>query len=221
MKAVVFDMDGLMFDSERIVQYSWNKAGTLLVNQNLGEEIYHTLGFNKTKRRIYFKKLLGERFDFETFQILSSYFYYQYVRNNGLPIKLGLLELLEYLKNNEYKIAVATSSSYKNAMNHLIDAKIIEYFDVIITGDMITKAKPDPEIYITACHKLNVPANKAYALEDSYHGIKAAYNAGMKAIFVPDLLKDDSPITDYMYKRCESLLEVVDFLKKVTYGSDN
>ena len=148
MEAVVFDMDGLMFDTERIVQYSWNKAGNLLINKNLGEELYHTLGFNKEKRREYFKNLLGDQFDFETFQILASFYYYQYVRNHGLPIKTGLLEILKYLKDHQYKIAIATSSSYKNTMNHLKSAKILEYFDAIVTGDLVTKAKPDPEIYL-------------------------------------------------------------------------
>lgn len=219
MKAVVFDMDGLMFDSERIVQYSWNKAGQLLVNKNLGEEIYHTLGFNKKKRREYFKELLGEKFDFETFQILSSYYYYQYIRKNGIPIKKGLLELLEYLKEHHFKIAIATSSSLKNTMNHLNEVGILSYFDVIVTGDLVKKAKPDPEIYLTASQKLVIEPQECYALEDSYHGLKAAYYAGMKAIFVPDLLKDETPVIDIIETKCESLLDVKEYIK-VNYDKD-
>lgn len=221
MNAVVFDMDGLMFDSERLVQYSWNKAGYLMINRNLGEEIYNTLGFNKEKRREYFKQLLGERFDFETFQILSSYFYYDYLHKNGIPMKKGLKELLQYLKDHNYKIAIATSSSYKNTIKHLIETNIREYFDIIITGDQVTKAKPDPEIYLTACLKLGVDPQDAYALEDSYHGIKAAYLAGMKPVFIPDLLKDDNPIKDYIEIKCDSLLVFIDYLKKVDYEFDN
>lgn len=214
MKAVVFDMDGLMFDSERIVQLSWQKAGLLMINRDLGKEIYHTLGFNRQKRRDYFYQLLGEKFDFETFQVLSSFYYYQYVKNNGLLIKKGLKELLLYLKENQYKIAIATSSSYKTTMNHLKNAHIEDYFDAIITSDFVTKAKPDPQIYILACQKLGVKPQEAYALEDSYHGIKAAYYAHMKAIFVPDLLKDDTVIKDYIETKCDSLLEVIEYIRR-------
>lgn len=219
MKAVVFDMDGLMFDSERVVQYAWNQAGSLMVNKNLGEEIYHTLGFNKDKRRQYFKNLLGENFDFETFQIISSCFYYNYIHRNGIPMKEGLKELLQYLKDNHYRIALATSSSHKNAVKHLTDTNIIDYFDVLVTADQVKKAKPDPEIYLTACLKLGVNPKEAYALEDSYHGIQSAYFAGMKAVFIPDLLKDDYPIKDYIEVKCDSLLLFIDYLKKVNYGS--
>lgn len=217
MEAVVFDMDGLMFDSERIVQYSWTKAGMALVNRDLGKEIYHTLGFNKKKRREYFKKLLGEDFDFETFQVIASFYYYHYLRSNGIPIKKGLLELLNYLKENDFAIALATSSSYKNTIKHLKEVHIEQYFDVIITGDQVNKAKPDPEIYLKACAKLKVEPQNAYALEDSYDGILAAYNAHMKPIFVPDLLKDSKPIDEYIITKCDSLLAVRDYLE----GSNN
>jgi len=213
MKAVVFDMDGLMFDSERIVQYSWTKAGMLLANRDLGKEIYHTLGYSKKKRREYFKELLGDHFDFETFQIIASIYYYDYLKKNGIPIKKGLLELLEYLKENHYAIALATSSSYKNTIKHLKEVQIDHYFDVIVTGDQVKKAKPDPQIYMIACQKLNVDPTLAYALEDSYHGIISAYQANMKAIFVPDLLEDEKPIAQYIEAKCSSLLEVKDYLR--------
>lgn len=206
MQAVVFDMDGLMFDTERIVQYSWTKAGMALINRDLGKEIYHTLGFNKKKRREYFIDLLGENFDFDTFQIIASFYYYQYLQNNGIPIKKGLLELLNYL---------TTSSSYKNTIKHLRQVHIEQYFDVIITGDQVNKAKPDPEIYIKACNQLNVDPQDAFALEDSYHGIISASLANLKPIFVPDLLKDSKSIDEYIIAECDSLLTVIDYLKEV------
>lgn len=212
MKAVIFDMDGLIFDSERLVQYAWNRAGNAMGKGNSGEEIYHTLGFNRSQRRAYFKQLYGEHFDFETFQILSSLYYYDYLKKNGLPVKEGVYELLDYLYQSGYQIALATSSGYQTAVNHLIAADIYSYFSVLITGDQVMKSKPNPEIYQRACAALNIQPEEGYALEDSYHGLQAAHACGLKAVFVPDLLKDDTPVRDIIFLKCPSLLDFKDYL---------
>lgn len=214
MKAVIFDMDGLMFDTERLVQYSWNQAGMAMKKGQSGLEIYNTLGFNRNQRRAYFKKLYGEKFDFETFQILSSFYYYQYTKLHGVPVKKGLYELLDFLKQNNYLIALATSSSSKSARNLLKQAHIEHYFNAIITGDQIHHGKPDPEIYNKACLALGVNPQDGYALEDSYHGLQSAYTCGLKPIFVPDLLTDDTPVKDIIIAKCENLLEVIQYISQ-------
>ena len=216
MKAVIFDMDGLMFDTERLVQYSWNQAGNAMGKGNSGEEIYHTLGFNKNKRREYFKHLYGQRFDFETFQILSSVFYYRYVRKNGVPVKKGLYELLDYLSKHDYQIALATSSSQESALKLLRSTGIDHYFSVMITGDQVIHSKPDPEIYQRACDALGIQPSEGIALEDSYHGLRAAYVCGLNPIFVPDLVTDPDPVKDIIVCQCESLLDVITYIESLT-----
>ena len=123
-----------------------------------------------------------------------------------------LLELLEYLKEQHFKIAIATSSSLKNTMNHLNEVGILSYFDVIVTGDLVKKAKPDPEIYLTASQKLVIEPQECYALEDSYHGLKAAYYAGMKAILIPDIKSPSEETLKIAYKKLDNLLEVIELL---------
>lgn len=213
MKAVIFDMDGLMFDTERLVQASWQFAGEKLGYHNFGENIYHTLGFGKRDREAYFKKQYGMNFPFETFQVFSSLFFHRYIKMHGLPTKPGLFELLDYLTKNHYLIALATSSSRKTALHHLAAVGISDYFTCIISGDLVHKAKPDPEIYQLAISQLQIPCESCFALEDSYHGLKAAYLAGAKAIFVPDLLQDEGPVKDFIVAKCASLHEIITYLE--------
>lgn len=215
LEAVVFDMDGLMFDSERIVQMSWTKAGEVLGYGPLGENIYYTLGFNLQKRAAYFKNKYGEDFPFEKFLKEYRKFYWSYVKTHGLPMKTGLVELLSYLKEKNMKLAIATSSSDTSAKNNIEQAGISHYFDAIISGNMVKKSKPAPEIYQTACKKLNVSPERAMALEDAPNGLRAAHAAGMMAVMVPDLLKDSSSVDDILFAKKENLLEVRSWLQKI------
>ena len=138
-------MDGLLFDSERIVQRSWKMAGDELGILHMGDVIYHTLGMNRTGRNEYFRKYIREDFPFEEFGRLTRDNFWKIVDKEGLPLKKGVKELLAYGKAQGYKMAVATSSSREYAMGNLIRAGIDPYFDSVICGDMVKKAKPDPE----------------------------------------------------------------------------
>ncbi len=214
LEAVVFDMDGLMFDSERIVQMSWNKAGEVLGYGQLGENIYHTLGFNLQKRAAYFKNKYGKEFPFEKFLKEYRKFYWNYVKRHGLPIKMGLHELLSFLKNKNIKMAIATSSSDTSAKNNISQAEIAHYFDAIISGNMVKKSKPFPEIYQIACKQLNVLPEHAMALEDAPNGLRAAHAAGMMAVMIPDLLEDSSTIDNILFAKKKNLLEVRNWLEE-------
>lgn len=212
-EAVVFDMDGLMFDSERIVQESWNKAGEKMGYGLLGDEnIHFTLGFNRERRKIYFREKYGADFPYEEFQDLYAGIYNEYVKEKGVSVKKGLYELLEVLENRGIPRAVATSSSRENALENLKRAGILEKFQAVVTGDMVREGKPSPEIYITACRKLKVPGEKAVALEDAPNGILAAKKAGMHTVFVPDILEDCSGFPCVPDRKAESLQEVAMWL---------
>jgi HAD superfamily hydrolase (TIGR01509 family) len=210
--AVVFDMDGLMFDSERIIQISWNQAGQKMGYGALGDDnVRNTLGFNNARRRQYFLGAYGEDFPYEEFRRRYRLEFAAYVDEHGLPAKKGLHELLEALKRRGISMAVATSSSREYALGNITREGIESYFQTIITGDMVKKAKPDPEIYVKACEALGVDPQQAMALEDSYHGIRSAYQAGMLPVMVPDLLRDISPVETLLAGCADSLLEVAEW----------
>lgn len=208
IKAVVFDMDGLMFDSERIVQKSWDIAGEQMGYGKLGGHIVNTLGFNRERREQYFKETCGADFPFERFQELYRKAFYEYVEHEGLPAKKGLHQLLQLLRRKQIPMAVATSSSREHAVGNLKKEGIEDYFAAVITGNMVSEAKPSPEIYEKACRALGVDPREALALEDSYNGIRSAHGAGMITIMIPDLLTDSSCVDEILDGKMESLLEV-------------
>lgn len=213
LEAVVFDMDGLIFDSEQVVKRSWNIAGEALGYGRVGEHIYHTLGFNVKRREQYFKSVYGEDFKMAEFGVLSGKAFRQIVAEEGLGVKPGVRELLQYLEDHGIKTAVATSSRRGYSMEILKDAGLWEYFDGAVFGDMVENAKPDPEIYQKACEKIGAAPEKSMALEDSPAGIRSAHAAGMMPVMVPDLVEPDAEIQKLYMKKFSTLHEVLELLR--------
>lgn len=215
IEAIVFDMDGLLFDSERIVQRSWEEAGNQLGLEHMGETIYHTLGMNLAGRNHYFRNTIAKDFPCEEFAKQARIWFYKIVNEEGLPMKNGARELLEYGKANGYRMAIATSSRREYALKNLKAAKIYDFFDAGVFGDMVQHAKPDPEIYLKACDSIGAAPANCIALEDAPAGIRAAYAAGMKPIMIPDLVAPTPEIEALLYGTCDTLLGVIGILEKL------
>lgn len=211
-KALVFDMDGLLLDSERIVQRSWNEAGNLMGIFGVGEHIYNTLGMNRKARNAYFRQALGPDFDQDEFNKKASECFFRIVKDEGLPVKKGAIELLKHVKAKGYKTAVATSSSREYATGVLKNAGLYQYFDSGVFGDMVEHAKPDPEIYLKACENIGVNPKDCLALEDAPAGVRSAHAAGLTVIVVPDLVQPTEDILSLVLKKCNSLDEVIHML---------
>jgi len=207
-KALVFDMDGLIFDSERIVQRSWNLSGQVLGLGNVGEHIYYTLGLNRASRKKYYEENIRRDFPFEEFTALTRRTFFEIVEREGLPMKPGVKEILTYGKENGMKLALATSSSRDYAMKCLREAGIDTYFDGIVCGDMVSHSKPDPEIYLRACELVGIQPEEALAFEDAPAGIEAAYRAGMKVVMIPDLVQPTEKVESMLWEKWETLLDV-------------
>ena len=138
--------------------------------------------------------------------------YHERYDGGRLPLKPGIRELLEYLKENDYKIGLASSTREAVVSQQLIDAGLRPYFDNLTCGDMLKKSKPEPDIYLMACEKLEVLPEEAIAIEDSFNGIRSAYRAGMFPIMVPDLLQPDDEMRELSGKIFEDLFKVKDWL---------
>lgn len=213
IEGLIFDMDGLLLDSERIVQRTWNAMSGELGIPNFGEHIYNTLGLNRSARSEYFYRTIGEDFPMERFLEGTRKLFYEIVEKEGLPVKTGVKELLEYGRKKGYKMAVATSSGGDYAKKVLSDAGIWEYFDGAVFGDMVTKTKPDPQIYLMACEAVGVSPENAMGFEDSPNGVRSAHSAGLVTVMVPDLVKPGKEL-DGLYDYCfATLLDVVSLLQ--------
>lgn len=188
IKALIFDMDGLLFDSERVVQRSWNIVGKEMGYEQFGDHIYNTIGLNIDGRREYFQKSVKADFPMEDFSQRTRDVFYEIEGSEGIPLKPGACELIDFAKNKGYKLAVASSSRRVHGINLLKKTGIKDCFDTQIYGDMVTRAKPDPEIFLTACASLEIKLEEAIVLEDSPNGIKAAHLAGALPVMIPDLV---------------------------------
>ena len=214
-KGVVFDMDGLMFNTEWVVKYSWDMAGKDMGYESFGDNIYNTLGMNKAARKEYFLEKYGENFDFDGFTEIYREYCLSYLKEKGTPIKPGLFELLEYLKSEGIPMVVATSSNEEFAMSKLKETGCLKYFKRVICGNMVTKSKPDPQIYNIARKELGMDASDVLALEDAPNGIRAALAAGINVIMIPDLLENaPSELEGKLTAKLEDLNKVVEFIKK-------
>lgn len=215
MKAVVFDMDGLMFDTEFLVVKGWDYAGEKLGVGKLGYMVNKTLGVNHEKTKEIFYEDFQDKVDVEKLTELTREYVYAYYDKHGTPEKPYLHETLNFLKDNNYKMAVASSSRKETVLKHLKNAKILDYFEAVICGDMISNSKPHPEIYLKACNALKEKPSNCYALEDSPNGIKSANAAGMVPIMIPDLIEPDDEIKKLYKAKLNSLGEFITYLKNI------
>lgn len=213
IKALLFDMDGLLLDSEWVVQESWNVAGEALGYGKVGEHIYNTLGMNASGRKEYFNNVFGTGFPYEEFQKLSRKAFFNVADQEGIPLKPGAKELIFYAKQMGYKVGLVTSSRKEYAMDVLKKAGIFSCFDGCIFGDMVSKSKPDPEIYEKGCKMLGEEPEWCIAFEDAPAGVIAASAAGIDVIMVPDLVQPNDAIRMRTWKVLDSLDEAIGLLR--------
>ena len=214
MKAVVFDMDGLLFDTERLCMKSWVQVAKEWDIPDMEKVFPQCIGLNANDTRSLVLAHYGQDFPLEKFQKEASDWFRADIAQNGLPVMTGVKEILSYLNTTDYLIGLASSTKYDSVVKKLEMAGIREYFSVIVTGDMVEHSKPRPDIYLLACEKLGVEPGQAYALEDSPNGIRAAHSAGMKPIMVPDMIAPDEEMERLSFLICKDLLQVKDFLAK-------
>lgn len=213
IRAVAFDMDGLMFDTERMIQQAWEKIGDEMGFLKMGDFIYQTLGSNETAVRALFFAHFGEEFPYDEFRTRERAYRQTVIEKDGFPIKQGLRELLQFLKEQQYPMMVVTSTATAIAEEYLKSEGLSGYFLGVIGGDQVVESKPNPEIYLKACAKMQVEPSACMALEDSYNGIHAAFNGGLQPVMVPDLLPPNDEIQQKLYACVPSLLEVIDLLQ--------
>lgn len=204
LKGVIFDMDGLMFDTERLSSKMWHKILTkysLPINEKF---IISIRGLNFKSSKELFYKYYQTDLEFKKIKDEKNQMVFDYIISHGIPVKEGLYELLDFLKKNKNKIALATSSSRAVANKYLELAGIDSYFNAKVFGDEVSKGKPDPEIFLKALAKLQLTCDESIVLEDSKNGINAALSAGIRPLWIPDGVYFETKA-----KRLKSLKEVI------------
>ena len=213
LELVVFDVDGLMIDTESVWKNAFDKAGDKYGIPNLGDTL--------------FPSLIGKRLEDEQElldRLLPSDIQNQLInewRQIGLgslerevPVKPGLYEMLDYLEQHHIKMAVATTTRRELTEQRLKKIGVYNRFDYVLCGDEVTKRKPDPEIYLSVLHKMNTKAENAIVLEDSSVGVEAAYRAGIYCIQVPDLIAPTEVQEKQTICIVKDLMEARDYIEE-------
>lgn len=215
MKAVIFDMDGLMIDTE-IVNYQFfgKYFQTLGVQLSLDDYCICFTGKSIDRgldsvRELYYLNFQNEDY-FEYFEDFREEW-----ENQMAPLKPGLMELLNYCQMQHLKIAMATSSDRKRVERLLRTSSVLQYFDAVVCGPDVKAGKPAPDIFLKACEKLEVAPSQALVLEDSETGIEAAYRAKIPVICIPDLKQPDEKHKRMTEAVLPSLNEVIDELRRM------
>lgn len=213
MKAVVFDMDGVIFDSEILVIETWKEVAKLHGISEVENVCRQCLGTNAQTSKNIFLDAYGPDFPYDEYKKEMSALFHERAAGGKLPQKPGIKEILSFLKDRRIKTAVASSTREEVVRRELEEGRLLPWFDKIICGDMVSRSKPAPDIFLKACEVLEVSPSEAFAIEDSYNGIRAANSAGMRPIMVPDL----APPTEEMEALAEcilpSLFDVMEYIK--------
>lgn len=210
---VIFDMDGIIFDSERAFMGCWVEIAGKYNISGIERVYLECTGATMERVKEIMLEAYGSDFDYESFSAEAVEIFLDRYKGGKMPIKKGVFELLEYLKKEGKKIALASSSYKPLVTQYLTDANLIGFFDEIVCGDMVSRSKPFPDIFLMACEKVSVEPDMAFAVEDSFNGISAAYAGGLRALMVPDLRQPNEDIRSKSEAVLESLNDVVDYLE--------
>ena len=208
LQAVVFDMDGVLIDSEVLYKKHAHQTAREL-GFEISDELHRsTIGLTGPEGEALVRAELGDDFPFEEF----DYIWRRKVAVSMMqhvPLKPGVREILELLERLEIPSAVATSSSGENAEHHLSRADILHHFDVVVCGDDVENSKPHPEPFLLAAERLEVEPEDCLAVEDSHNGVRSAHGAGMQTIMMPDLLQPNAEMKALSVAVMKDMFELI------------
>ncbi len=188
VQGALFDMDGTMFDTERLRFQTLKQASLELIGQEFSDEyLMQCLGLSAQAAAQLAQTFYGEDIPYRAIRKRADELELESVRHHGVPIKKGLIQVLERLRKSGLRMAVATSSRRAIAEEYLINANVYKFFDLLVCGDEVEKGKPHPEIFIKAAQKLNVQPQQCLMFEDSENGICSACDAGGVTILFKDI----------------------------------
>ena len=210
IKGVLFDMDGVILDTEKLYIRFWLEAAQLLgypmtFEMSLG---MRSLSSEAGERKL--KSYLGEDADYFAVREKRIQIMDKYIEEHGVELKAGIHELLAFLKEQGIKTSISTSSPLDRTKKYLTQVGLIDEFDAIVSGHMVEHGKPEPDIYLFAASNLGLKPEECLVLEDSPTGVLAAYRAGCVPVIVPDQDQPDEETKGRVYAVVENLLSVRD-----------
>lgn len=215
IKAVIFDLDGTLLDTEKLLFRYWREAAAEYGFNMTAEQALTLRSLTHRLVQPLFTEWFGERCDYRELRACRMRLMQEHIDKYGVEMKKGASELLEYLGANSYMRAIATATDEVRAGKLLDIAGLSGMFDRIVCASMVEWGKPKPDIYIYAAEQLGLSPSECIAVEDSPNGVISAHSAGCFTIMVPDLTRPDAGLMNNISAVCEDLSEIIGLLKNL------
>ena len=212
LRGVIFDMDGLLFDTESLYMEAWPHVGRAMGFSIPMEVAKRTIARPRAECELMLQALYGPSFSMEEAHGLLGERVRSHLIENGMPLKPGAEALLSLLHKRDIPVALGTSNRLWVAKAYLEHAGLLPYFGPLVTGDMVEHVKPAPDIFLKAASEMGLQPDQCLVLDDSPTGITAAYRAGCRPAMVPDLLEPTAETLGQVWRIFKSLEEVPDVL---------
>ena len=212
VQAVIFDMDGVIFDSERLVIECWEEVAAKHNIPDIVEICMRVQGNNRQETGKRFREKYGNDFPYDTYKKEVTALFRERYGEGRLPLKPGVADILKELRRNNIPLALASSTRSDIVKLEMEEANLLPYFDAVLGGDMVPRSKPEPDIFLAAAAALEADPTCCYVLEDSHNGIRAAYRAGMHPVMVPDMQQPTEEIRGIAEAVAENLPAALEYL---------
>ncbi len=210
---VLFDMDGVVLDTEKLYARFWREAAAALGHNMSYEQALGMRSLSSTAGQAQLEKYFGKGVSRAEFREKRIELMDAYIAQNGVDLKPGIRELLDYLDEKKIKRAITTSSPIERVERYLGPHGILKRFDCLCSGEQVKRGKPEPDIYLYGAESLGLRPEDCIAVEDSPAGILSAYRAGCGAVMVPDLDQPDSVTESMLYAKADSLVDIIELIK--------
>lgn len=209
---VIFDMDGTLIDTEKYFRKCWPKALAAFGYEMTDEQALSLRSLGRPFAPVRLKEMFGETVDYHQVREKRKELVEECIRENGIQLKPGVPELLQWLKEHSIRTAIATATDMERTNRYLKMLGIHEYFDKLISATMVAEGKPSPDIYLYACEQMERKPEECIAVEDSPNGVMSAYRAGCKVVLVPDQTPCEEYLRDKLYACVDCLTEIKELL---------
>lgn len=214
IKGILFDMDGLILDTEKLYCRFWQEAARILGYPMTMEQALGMRRLNRHAGEAKLKSYFGEGISYTEVREKRIELMDAFVEKEGVTTKPGIWELLAFLQEKQIRTAIATSSPIGRTKKYLSSVHLENEFDAIVSGYMVEHGKPEPDIYVYAARQLGLEPENCIVLEDSPAGILAAYRAGCMPVMIPDLDEPDEETRKLLFAQAESLVQFREVLEK-------